>query len=201
MTGAFILSNIDRNVSFFASTALILLASLTGLLAKASQVQQLVNELPYVYAVELSQVYLRLLLLIGIFVYAYFTLTWSLRQSSFVAVMIGAGADSGEGSAKAYAHLTAKLMDISAHSANHGLRAYYFSLAALTWFYHPMAFCLSTILILFVLFRREFNSKTTELLIQAKHYLPENQESAPVLATDYYRDEEQNETSLKYILS
>ena len=112
-------------------------------------------------------------LLIGIFVYAYFTQTWSLRQSSFASVMIGAGTKNGTEGDNTYAKLTAKLMDISAHSANQGLRAYYFSLAALTWFYHPLAFITSCIIVLSVLYRREFNSTTARLLIKAKTHLPE----------------------------
>ena len=171
-TGVTILSNIDRHVSFLASTSLLLLASLMGLLTKVTAIQQVVNDLPYAYILTTTQVYLRLLTLIGIFVYAYFTQTWSLRQSSFTSVMIGAGIKNGTESDNAYAELTAKLMDISAHSANQGLRAYYFSLAALTWFYHPLAFISSCIIVLSVLYRREFNSTTARLLIEAKTHLP-----------------------------
>ena len=172
IAGAVILSNVDRNVSFFASTTLLILASLTGLLAKAADVVLVIEQLPYVYPISTSQVYLRILLLISIYIYAYFTLTWALRQSSFVSVMIGAGATNGTANDKAYAYHTAKLMDMAAHSENQGLRAYYFSLAALTWFYHPLAFILSSLLIIFILYRREFKSKTTDLLVQAKQCLP-----------------------------
>jgi uncharacterized membrane protein len=171
LTGAFILSNIDRNVSFFASTALLILAGLAGALAKAELIVEFINNLPLAYTLNVNQIYLRLLLLIGIFVYAYFTLTWSLRQSSFASVMVGAGANDGSDQARSYSHLTAKVMDISAHSANQGLRAYYFSLAAMTWFYHPVAFMIACLLVVFVLYRREFNSKTVRLLIEAKNYL------------------------------
>ena len=171
-TGAIILANVDRNVSFFASTALLLLASLMSLLTKVSVIQQVINDLPYAYTLNSTQVYIRLLLLISIFVYAYFTLTWSLRQSSFASLMIGAGINSGTESAKTYVKLTAKLMDISAHSANQGLRAYYFSLAALTWFYHPLVFLSACIVVLLILYRREFNSATAGILIEAKNNLP-----------------------------
>ncbi|MFT5260493.1 MAG: putative membrane protein [Saprospiraceae bacterium] len=171
ITGAFILSNIDRNVSFFASTALLILAGLVGALAKAELIELFINNLPLAYTLNVNQIYLRLLLLIGIFVYAYFTLTWSLRQSSFASVMVGAGANNGTDQARSYSHLTAKVMDISAHSANQGLRAYYFSLAAITWLYHPVAFMIAYLLVVFVLYRREFNSKTVRLLIEAKNYL------------------------------
>ena len=174
VAGAFILSNVDKNVSFFASTTLLILASLTGILAKAADVVLVIEALPYAYPISTSQVYLRILLLICIYIYAYFTLTWALRQSSFVSVMIGAGATNGSTNDKAYAYHTAKLMDMAAHSANQGLRAYYFSLAALTWFYHPLAFIFSSVFIIFVLYRREFKSKTTDLLVQAKQCLPQS---------------------------
>ena len=177
ITGAFILSNIDRNVSFFASTTLLILASLTGLLAKADVIQQVVNNTPNAFPLTTGQIYLRLLTLIAIFVYAYFTLTWSLRQSSFASVMIGAGASSNTENDLSYARLTAKLMDYSAHSANQGLRAYYFSLAVLTWFYHPVVFVCSCLAVVAVLFRREFTSRTTKLLIEARNFLPKETEA------------------------
>ena len=158
VAGAVILFNVDKNVSFFASTTLLILASLTGILANAADVVLVIEGIPYAFPISISQVYLRILMLISIYIYAYFTFTWALRQSNFVSVMIGAGASNGTNSDKVYAYHTAKLMDMAAHSANQGLRAYYFSLAALTWFYHPLAFIVSSLFIIFILYQREFNS-------------------------------------------
>jgi uncharacterized membrane protein len=45
-----------------------------------------------------------------------------------------------------------------------GLRTYYFSLALLVWFIHPVAFMITTTWVVAVLYRREFHSKTLKAL-------------------------------------
>jgi len=47
---------------------------------------------------------------------------------------------------------------------NRGVRAYYFGLAALSWFMHPMLFAAVTIWVVAVVYRREFMSPTLTLL-------------------------------------
>ena len=50
-------------------------------------------------------------------------------------------------------------------SFNRGLRAYYFSLALLAWFLHPVAFMLASAWVVAVLYRREFRSRTLTALL------------------------------------
>ena len=47
---------------------------------------------------------------------------------------------------------------------NDGIRAYYFALAELSWFFHPWALMLSTAWVVLVLYRREFHSKALAIL-------------------------------------
>jgi len=44
------------------------------------------------------------------------------------------------------------------------LRAYYFALAELSWFFHPALFMLTTAWVVSVLYRREFHSKALKIL-------------------------------------
>ncbi len=44
------------------------------------------------------------------------------------------------------------------------MRAYYFALAELSWFFHPWAFVVATAWVVLVLYRREFHSKALEIL-------------------------------------
>ena len=57
---------------------------------------------------------------------------------------------------------------LSAENLNEGLRAYYFSMAALAWFFHPWLFFLATALVVFILYQREFHSRTLEALQQGE---------------------------------
>ena len=47
---------------------------------------------------------------------------------------------------------------------NRGVRAYYYGLAALSWFLHPVLFAVVTVWVVAVIYRREFLSYTLELL-------------------------------------
>ena len=47
---------------------------------------------------------------------------------------------------------------------NLGLRAYYFGMALLAWFIHPVAFAAASVWVVLVLYRREFSSEPALLL-------------------------------------
>jgi uncharacterized membrane protein len=49
---------------------------------------------------------------------------------------------------------------------NQGLRAYYFGVAALSWFLHPALMIAVTLGVLYVLHQREFRSQTLAALLQ-----------------------------------
>jgi len=48
---------------------------------------------------------------------------------------------------------------------NYGLRAYYFALAAAAWFLHPWLMVLATCWVVYILYHREFCSKTLGALV------------------------------------
>ncbi len=57
-----------------------------------------------------------------------------------------------------------QLVHSASESFNFGLRAYYFGLAALTWFVSSGVFMIATAWIVAVLYWREFHSETLNLL-------------------------------------
>lgn len=161
---ATLISNLERNVNFFASTTMIIIAAiLTALTSKF--------ELAFFshYLGESSSQY-KLILMLAIMVYAFFTFTWSLRQYGFGSVLLGGAPlpEQGEFNArqlKEYSRATAKVLDQASHSFNYGLRAYYFSMAVIPWFVHPILFLLSTSMVVAVLYHREFKSKALRLMV------------------------------------
>ncbi len=174
---AALIANVDRHVTFYASTTLLILAGLMTSLSQVVPIQNMLESLPYSYPIETTQIQLRLMVLVAIYIYAYFTITWSLRQLSFASVMLGAGQVQSKASSQTtdanleFAGLVAKVIDLSAHSFNGGLRAYYFSMACVSWLYHPMVFVLSCIAVVIVLYCREFKSKTLSVLTEANKTL------------------------------
>jgi uncharacterized membrane protein len=176
---AALIANVDRHVTFYASTTLLILAGLVTSLSQVVPIQKMLLSLPFSYALETSQIQLRLMVLIAIYIYAYFTISWSLRQLSFASVMLGAGQVQSGNQLHAtdanmeFAGLVAEVIDLSAHSFNSGLRAYYFSIATVSWFYHPGVFVLSCLVVAIVLYQREFKSGTLAVLTEASKTLPQ----------------------------
>jgi uncharacterized membrane protein len=71
---------------------------------------------------------------------------------------------SQQADAEAMAHRAATMTGLAAETFNDGLRAYYFSFAAMGWFFSPLALVLATLLVIFILFGREFRSEVLAVL-------------------------------------
>ena len=97
-----------------------------------------------------------------------------MRQYGFVNVMVGAAPIDIAGkneNLKRYAEQMAIVQDQAAHSYNYGLRSYYFSLAALSWFIHPVIFIIASIVVVYTLYQREFNSKSVKAITNGRKFL------------------------------
>lgn len=109
---------------------------------------------------------LKLLLLIGAFVVAYFKFTWALRQFNVLSILIGAapvcGPDDPE--RERHAQRMARVNSSAGDEFNRGIRSYYFGLATLCWLVSPWLFIAVTAAVVGVLYRRDFASRTLAAL-------------------------------------
>lgn len=162
-----LISTLERNVTFFASSSLLILAGLLTAMSSAEKLSLMLSNLvPWANYSE-GSVQLKLLLLTFIFVFAFFQFTWSLRQYGFCGVLIGAAPDGRDLTADdqaLYANRAAKVIDQAGHSFNYGLRSIYFSLSALSWFIDPILFMVSAVVVMIVMKQREFHSKVLKAL-------------------------------------
>lgn len=162
-----LISTLERNVAFFASSTLLILAGLLTAMASADKLSVMLSNLVSWANYSESAVQGKLVLLATIFVFAFFQFTWSLRQYGFCGVLIGAAPD-GRGMASEeqllYANRASKVIDQAGHSFNYGLRSIYFSLSALTWFIDPILFMVASVVVMMVMKHREFHSKVLKAL-------------------------------------
>lgn len=163
-----VLQNLSTSPSFFASTTILIIGGLLAVLGTQGAAQ-LVTEFPFAAATSAFVFDLKLLLLIGIFGYAFFRFTWSMRQYTFGALLIASMPDAkaferGEARREEYADRAGRVVGMAAETFNDGLRACYMSFAALMWFSSAPAFALATAGIVFLLYRREFRSDVLEIL-------------------------------------
>jgi uncharacterized membrane protein len=171
---AALLANLERNIAFFASSTLLILAGILALFAKIDTLEAVIASMPYADHVSHLTFQIKLSLLAFIFVLSFFQFTWSMRQYGFVNVMVGAAPIDTSGlndNLKAYAKQIAIVQDQAGHSYNYGLRSYYFALAALCWFFHPFLFISMSIWVVYTLYTREFNSKAVKAIIAGQECL------------------------------
>jgi uncharacterized membrane protein len=98
---------------------------------------------------------------IVIFIYAFFKFAWSYRLFNYFAIMVGAAPSPKERNmpaAQAFAHRAARLCADAGRHFNRGQRAFFFALGYLGWFLGPVPLALSTLGVVIVMWRRQFNS-------------------------------------------
>ncbi|NMH66445.1 DUF599 domain-containing protein [Shewanella salipaludis] len=176
---AALLANLERNIAFFASTTLLVLAGVLTLFAQVEKLESVIASVPF-SALNHPLVQVKLGLLAGIFVLAFFQFTWSMRQYGFLNVMIGAAPVDKSGTdenLRGYARQMAIVQDQAAHTYNYGLRSYYFSMAALCWFFHPLLFIGASLFIVYTLYRREFKSRAVIAITAGQAHLEAEQQS------------------------
>jgi uncharacterized membrane protein len=169
-----IVGNLLSGIGFFASATILVVGGLVAVLGAAEQAIDAMAELPFALPTTRPVWEMKILLLITIFVYAFFKLAWAFRLTNNCSILIGAapavvatdstGQDTKarqatEAEAAVHAKRAAAVISLSGHHFNRGLRAYFFALAALGWFVHPILFALATAWVVFVLYRREFRSR------------------------------------------
>lgn len=160
---AILLGGLSQGNAFFASTSAIAIGGLSAILASGDKAQALLERIPYVAHSPAYLWELKIILLMAVFVYAFFKFAWAFRLSHYTAIMIGATPldnDPDEALRTEHARGTAELLGIAAEHANRGLRSYYYAFATMAWFFHPLLFIAATTWIIAILVRRDFFSRS-----------------------------------------
>jgi uncharacterized membrane protein len=163
---ASLLANLANSATFFASTTLLILGALLAMLGTKEKVASVVADLPFATRATEELWEFKIVLLLLIFIYAFFLFTWSLRQFNFASILVGAAPGPGASVEEAgrFVQRAGRLLSLAGDSFNNGLRAYYFALAALMWFVHAWLMIAATAIVVFILYWREFRSDTLSAL-------------------------------------
>jgi uncharacterized membrane protein len=165
-----VVQNLSTSPSFFASTTILIIGGLLALLGTGDHAKSLVTELPFAARTSALLVNLKLLLLTGVFVYAFFRFTWSLRQYGFGVLLVASCPDredfasAADAERERFAARAGRVVGLAAETFNDGLRAYYFAFAAAAWLLSPIAFAVATAGVVWILYQREFHSEVLSLM-------------------------------------
>jgi uncharacterized membrane protein len=163
-----VIQALSTSPSFFASTTILIIGGLLAVLG-TDKATELVRDLPFAARTSTLIFDVKVILLLAIFVYAFFRFTWSMRQYTFGALLVAAAPEAGrflaEGlSREAFADKAGRVVGLAAETFNDGVRGYYFAFAALGWFFSPLLFMLTTAGVVYIVYEREFRSEVLGVL-------------------------------------
>lgn len=169
MLDGLITQTLSNTPAFFSSTSILVIGGLFALLGTTEKATELMSGIPFAQATTLIVFEFKVMVLVAIFVYAFFRFSWCMRQYTFVALVIGSmpapeDFDSGKHDRRKFADRAAALVGAAAETFNDGLRAYYFSFALLAWFISPLAMVMGTLVVVAILYSREFRSDVLQVL-------------------------------------
>ena len=170
VSDASLMGNLMRSVAFFASASILVLSGLVALIGSGERAFEVFQTLPFHDRTDdLGQFETKAVLLVCVFIYAFFQITWSLRQFNYTCILIGAAPKPTDSDADkdAFAKHAARLGALAAESFNMGLRAYYFALAMLSWFISAWLFMAASVMVVIITYRREFQSHSLDSLRHA----------------------------------
>lgn len=164
-----VVQNLSTSPSFFASTTILIIGGLLALLGTSDKASEFVREIPFAARTSTFVFDLKLMVLLVIFIYAFFRFTWSMRQYTFGALLIASMPDArtferGEAQRETFADRAGKVVGLAAETFNDGLRAYYMSFATILWFVSPIAFAAAAAAVVYLLYQREFHSEILGVL-------------------------------------
>jgi uncharacterized membrane protein len=163
---AALLGNLLRGSLFFASTTIFILGGLVALVGTAPKIAELVSQLPFATPTDPRLAEIKAVVLVLVYVYAFFKFTWAAWQYNVLSILVGAMPAQGSDHLvrERYAEAAGQVAALAGESYNNGVRAYYFSIPLMAWLVDPLLFFVGTLIVTSVLYRREFNSPIVSAL-------------------------------------
>lgn len=160
-----------NSASFFASTNLLLIAAVAGILFGGE------NALRGFAAVGAEAVPVKILeaklaLVLVCLARGFLDFIWSLRQMNYALALIGAAPEiHSETDKVAYGHAVARVLNPALGGFSQGVRGYYFALAAAAWLFGPMWLSLGVISAFGLLVWRQAGSPAARAVRTARRLL------------------------------
>ena len=165
ITDASLIGHTVHSATFFASTTMVALAAMLGMLGAFDRSFAALETLDFTVKTSRALAEAKLLLLLLVFAHTFLKLSWALRQLNYCLALIGASPlkPSHTERDEIAGHLAA-VLSLAISSFNAGVRGYVFALAALSWLLGPAAFLLVTTGMVAMLLWRQFGSATADAI-------------------------------------
>ena len=154
---AILAGNIMGSVSFLASTAVLLILAVFAVFGQIPMLMDALATINIDRSYTILEVQLHLVVMLAMFVLAFFAFTLALRQFNHFCIMLGA-LDHAEPATDAEIAAITDMNALGARNFNSGIRAYYFSVSTVAWFVSDWLPIVVSLVTVGVLAHREFFS-------------------------------------------
>jgi uncharacterized membrane protein len=167
---ASLVGHVVHSASFFASTSLIAIGALLGVLTGLERLQPAIDGLSVGVPVSRQLLEIKVLLPLAVLVHGLFKLTWSLRQLNYTVALMGAmpPAPLPAGRRAALADAVGGVMSSAIQTFNDGIRSYYFAIAGMAWLAGPWWLAGAATGLILVLLHRQLGSRVSDQFKQAR---------------------------------
>lgn len=150
------------SVTFLASTSIIIIAALAGVLGGVDDAHRIVGDISLAQPGSRALFEAKMLVLIALMIFAFLSFTWSIRQYNYLFALVGSAplAPVPPEIAAKEAAVLGRVLSLAVQSSNAGMRTFYFAVGTLAWFVGPLPFMAATAVMLGVLLRRQLFSRT-----------------------------------------
>lgn len=170
MIDMMILQSFNQMTGFFATTSVLILGGLSALLGLGEAGRASLQSYPIIAETSIDAWVMKIGVLLVLFISAFFNFIWAQRLNQYLAVAIGATPmpdDVDQSTRSRQVELTTILANRASINSYRGMHAYYFAIAALTWFIHAGVFMVATTLVVLALYRREHISVASQAIRSA----------------------------------
>ncbi len=172
-----LIGHVVHSASFFASTSLIAIGALLGVLTGLDRLQPAIDGLAIGAPVSRQLLEIKVLLPVAVLVHGLFKLTWSLRQLNYTVALLGAAPAEPPTAQRRAAVATAigGVLSSAILTFNDGIRSYYFAIAGLAWLAGPGWLAGAAVWLVAVLLHRQIGSKVSRqfkaarAVVEAEH--------------------------------
>jgi uncharacterized membrane protein len=163
---ATILGTLRQGTTFFASACMITIGGGVALLGQIDQLQIIATNISPALEAPAVVWQARVMLVILLLANGFLKFVWAHRLFGYCAIVMASVPNKADDAqCLPMAERAARLSNYASKSYNRGLRAVYFSFAALAWLFGAEVFLVATLVTVWILYRREFASQSRAALL------------------------------------
>ena len=169
-----------NSIALFCSATLLIVVALLGVLGNTDIAHRLAAESSFVAHTSVELFQIKLIGLVCVFIYGFYRFTWALLQYNYFLALLGSVPFKEQVTDEMVEQMGNQIsivLNSAVISFHSGFRTYYYALAWIGWFFHPLFFIVATGFVTFVLVYRQIASPAAGAIKKYAALLHESERS------------------------